>query len=104
MDMSDGLSSDLAHICEESRVAAEVDPSLLPIHPGASLEYALHGGDDYELLFTAPPETRLPKKIAGVPITRIGRILRARRGQPVVTVLTAKGPRPLKPQGWEHFA
>jgi thiamine-monophosphate kinase len=104
MDMSDGLSSDLAHICEESRVAAEIDPTLLPIHPGASLEYALHGGDDYELLFTAPPDKRLPKKIAGIPITRIGRILRARRGQPAVTVLTLKGPRPLKPQGWEHFA
>ena len=104
MDMSDGLSSDLAHICEESRVAAEIDPSLLPVHPGASLEYALHGGDDYELLFTAPPDTRMPKRIAGVPITRIGRILRARAGHPAVTVLTAKGPRPLRPQGWEHFS
>jgi thiamine-monophosphate kinase len=103
MDMSDGLSSDLNRICEESHVAAEIDPNLLPIHPGANLEYALHGGDDYELLFTAAAGTRMTRKIAGVPITRIGRILRARANQPIVTVLTQRGPRPLKPQGWEHF-
>jgi thiamine-monophosphate kinase len=103
MDMSDGLSSDLAHICEESHVAAEIVPTLLPIHPGANLEYALHGGDDYELLFTAKPGVRMPRKIAGVPITRIGRILRARAGQPAVTLLTPEGPEPLKAEGWEHF-
>jgi thiamine-monophosphate kinase len=104
MDMSDGLSSDVAHICEESRVAAEIDPALLPVHPGANLAYALHGGDDYELLFTAPPDVNMPRQIAGVPITRIGRILRARAGFPAVTVLTPDGPRPLKAQGWEHFS
>jgi thiamine-monophosphate kinase len=104
MDMSDGLSSDLAHICEESHVAAEIDPTLLPIHLGATLEYALHGGDDYELLFTAKPRVRMPKKIAGVPITRIGRMLRAREGRPQITLLTPKGPMPLKAEGWEHFS
>jgi thiamine-monophosphate kinase len=104
MDLSDGLSSDLNRICEESRVAAEIDPTLLPIHPGASLDYALHGGDDYELLFTAPPATRIPRKIAGVAITRIGRILSARPNHPAVTLLTPQGRQPLKPQGWEHFA
>jgi thiamine-monophosphate kinase len=85
-------------------VAAEIVPTLLPIHPGANLEYALHGGDDYELLFTAKPGVRMPKKIAGVPITRIGRILRARAGQPAVTLLTPEGPEPLKAEGWEHFS
>jgi thiamine-monophosphate kinase len=104
MDMSDGLSSDLNRICEESRVAAEIDPSLIPIQPGASLDHALHGGDDYELLFTAPPATRMPKKIAGVSITRIGRILPAHPSRPAVILLTPQGPRPLKPQGWEHFS
>lgn len=103
MDLSDGLSTDLARLCAESGVAAEVDPALLPIHPGATLNYALHGGDDYELLFTAPPTTRMPRQIAGVPITRIGRILRARQGQPTVTLLTTHGREPLNPQGWEHF-
>jgi thiamine-monophosphate kinase len=104
MDMSDGLSSDLNRICEESHVAAEIDPALLPIHPGATLDYALHGGDDYELLLTAEPSTRMPKKIAGVPITRIGRILKARPGSAAVSLLTPQGPQPLRPQGWEHFS
>ncbi len=104
MDLSDGLSTDLTHLCEESRVAAEIDAGLLPVHPGASLDYALHGGDDYELLFTAPAETRMPKRIAGVPVTRIGRIVPARGKRPLITLLTANGPQVLLPQGWEHFA
>lgn len=104
MDLSDGLSTDLAHVCEESHVAAEVDSSLLPVHPGADIDYALHGGDDYELLFTAAPGTRMPARIGGVDLTRIGRILHARRGRPMVTVLSPEKPRTLKPRGWEHFS
>lgn len=104
IDLSDGLSTDLTHLCEESRVAAEIDSSLLPIHPGASLHYALHGGDDYELLFTAAPGARIPRKIAGVLVTRIGRILRARSNRPTITLRTARGHEPLQPQGWEHFS
>jgi thiamine-monophosphate kinase len=102
--LSDGLSTDLAHLCAESSVAAEVDAALLPIHPGASLAQALHGGEDYELLFTASLSARMPRSIAGVPITRIGRIVRPRSGQQQVTLLTAEGKRPLETRGWEHFA
>jgi thiamine-monophosphate kinase len=104
IDLSDGLSTDLAHLCEESHVTAEVDADLLPIHPGATLAQALNGGEDYELLFTAPPTARLPRSIAGVAITRIGRTGRRRSGQADVTLLTAEGSQPLKPQGWQHFA
>jgi thiamine-monophosphate kinase len=103
LDLSDGLSTDLDHLCEESGVAAEVDAAALPIHPAATLAQALNGGEDYELLFTAPPAARLPRKIGGVTITQIGRILKSRPGRPAVTLLTEHGPQPLKPQGWEHF-
>ena len=104
LDLSDGLSTDLTHICEESGVAAEVDAALLPLHSGATLAQALHGGEDYELLFTAPASARLPRQIAGVPITQIGRIVKSRPGQPSVTLLTPQGPQPLMPSGWEHFS
>jgi thiamine-monophosphate kinase len=104
IDLSDGLSTDLAHLCAESRVAAEVDASLLPLSPGASLPQALHGGEDYELLFTAPPSVRLPQSIGGVPITRIGRILRTRAHRPQIALLTPQGQQPLIRQGWEHFS
>jgi thiamine-monophosphate kinase len=104
IDVSDGLSTDLAHLCEESRVAAEVDVAALPVHSGATLEQALHGGEDYELLFTAPPDARVARSIADVPVTCVGRIVRPRKGRPMVALVTAQGYRPLAPQGWEHFA
>jgi thiamine-monophosphate kinase len=104
IDLSDGLSTDLAHLCTESSVTAEIDFSCLPIHPGATLEQALHGGEDYELLFAAPPSAHVPKSVAGVPITRIGRILRPRKGRPLVAMVTAEGKYPLQPHGWEHFS
>jgi thiamine-monophosphate kinase len=103
IDLSDGISSDLAHICDESGVAAEVDTSALPIHTGATLAQALHGGEDYELLFTAPETAKLPRAIAGVKITRIGRILKARAGRQTLTLISPQGAQPLEPQGWEHF-
>ncbi len=104
IDLSDGLSTDLAHICEESGVVAEVDAAALPIDREATLVQALHGGEDYELLFTARPSARMPRAIAGVSVTCIGRIIRARAGRPLVTLLTERGPRPLAARGWEHFA
>jgi len=104
IDLSDGISTDLAHICEESGVAAEVDAALLPVHPGATPAQALNGGEDYELLFTAPAKAKLPRSIAGVPVTRIGRITKARAGRPALTLLSEEGARPLEPHGWEHFA
>jgi thiamine-monophosphate kinase len=104
IDLSDGISSDLAHICEESSVAAEVDAALLPIHSGATLAQALHGGEDYELLFTAPATSKLPRAIAGVKVAKIGRIVKVRAGRPTVTLISAQGAQSLEPHGWEHFA
>lgn len=104
IDVSDGLSTDLMHLCEESGLAAEVDAAALPIAPGATLQQALHGGEDYELLFTAPASARLPRRIAGVPLTRIGRMTRARAGKPSLVLLTENRAQPLQPQGWQHFA
>jgi thiamine-monophosphate kinase len=104
IDLSDGLSTDLAHLCAESEVGAEIDAALLSLHRGATLEQALHGGEDYELLFTAPPAARLPKSIAGVAINRIGRIVRAGKGQPQIALLTGRNKQPLMPHGWEHFS
>ena len=104
IDISDGLSTDLDHLCQESRVAAELDAAAIPIQAAANLRMALHGGEDYELLFTASAAARLPGSIEGVPVTRIGRILRRSSGKPKVTLNTAHGTRPLAAQGWEHFS
>ncbi|MGD0731714.1 MAG: thiamine-phosphate kinase [Terracidiphilus sp.] len=103
IDISDGLSTDLTHLCEESGVAAEVDLAALPIYPSATQDQALNGGEDYELLFTAPPTARLPKKIAGIPITQIGRMIPARHNRPTVKLITPQGREPLIPKGWQHF-
>jgi len=102
IDISDGLSTDLGHICEESKTGAVVFAASLPAIPGKDgLMLALHGGDEYELLFTAPPSRHVPKQIAGVPITRIGEITRGRQ----VKLSTSGGKTEvLKPGGWQHFA
>ncbi len=104
LDLSDGLSTDLAHLCEESGVAAEVDAAALPVHSGATLEQALDGGEDYELLFTAAPGTRIPRVIAGVPVTRIGSMVRPRKGRLQAVLIGADGPQALEARGWAHFA
>jgi thiamine-monophosphate kinase len=102
IDTSDGLSTDLRHICDESGVGAIVDSAALPATSGEdALQLALHGGEDYELLFTAPPNRRIPARIAGVPITRIGAITRGRQ-------IKLHSPdwksQPLPAAGWQHFA
>jgi thiamine-monophosphate kinase len=96
MDVSDGLSLDLRRLCLESKVSADLDGDL-PIAPGATLYEALHGGEDYELLFTAWSRAKIPQQINGVPITRIGSITSGRPGH-----VRFDG-RPLKPEGFDHF-
>lgn len=107
IDVSDGLSTDLAHICEESGVGASLMEDLIPrSHLSAagsknSLDLALHGGEDYELLFTAARNKKIPKKIAGVAITQIGEIT---RGRNMLLVNESGKTSKLKVRGWQHFS
>jgi thiamine-monophosphate kinase len=96
MDLSDGLSLDLHRLALASGVAAELDRTP-PVFSGASTEDALHGGEDYELLFTLSPRALPPARHQGVPITRIGTVW---KGKPGLVCLLG---RPLKPGGYDHF-
>ncbi len=102
IDLSDGLSRDLAHICRESGVGAVVNADQIPIHTDAlaafrqdhrsPLEHALHDGEDYELLFTASA------LVGGQGVVLIGRVT----AEPQIW-LDQQGTRvALKPAGWEH--
>ncbi len=105
IDISDGLSVDLRHICDESGVAALLLSNRIPIAKNANLELALHGGEDYELLFTASKRAKIPSQIAGVAITQIGEIRNRRDYSSAIQILGDNGKvRPLPQRGWEHFA
>ena len=111
MDISDGLSTDLAHLCEASGVGARVwaaripkvavpkDLQKLDLEP---LRLALNGGEDYELLFTVPRRLArsLPRAFRGVPITVIGEIARGRR---VLLIGDAGRTEALPARGWDPF-
>ncbi|HEV7674138.1 MAG TPA: thiamine-phosphate kinase [Candidatus Angelobacter sp.] len=105
IDISDGLSVDLAHICNESGMAAIVASRQVPIGRGSDLDLALHGGEDYELLFTARSRTKVPAQIAGIKITEIGEIRNRRDYSSAIQILGDNGKvRPLPQRGWQHFA
>ncbi|HET9479037.1 MAG TPA: thiamine-phosphate kinase [Pyrinomonadaceae bacterium] len=112
IDISDGLSSDLNHLCAASGAGALIESSLLPIDHQVvelcgrraldPLQLALHGGEDFELLFTvrAGDVARLPRRVDGTQITRIGEVRVHTEG-----VRISEGSRiwQLSPSGWKHF-
>ena len=113
IDISDGLSSDLHHICEASKVGATIEAGSLPLDENVvhlcgrraldPLALALHGGEDFELLFTVRRESvsRLPKRVDGVAISRIGVITE----QPGVVRIRERGHEwDLPAKGFEHFS
>jgi len=95
MDLSDGLSLDLRRLALASGLEAAIEPP--PRFPGASKEQALHGGEDYELLFTVRPRVQVPPRFGSIQLTRIGVM---RRGQAGVVYLSGK---PLPALGYDHF-
>jgi thiamine-monophosphate kinase len=120
IDLSDGLSSDLAHLCRESGVGATIDWSQIPVHAALKSssgladnsfthtvvadahQLALHGGEDFELLFTVHPRDllKLPRELGGVPVTRVGEIAEAGQG---LKLLRHQHLEDLRPGGFEHF-
>lgn len=98
IDLSDGLSRDLRHICHESGVGAIIDAAAIPVHDDAiemrrdgrsPLEHALHDGEDYELLFTSSLPASFPT---------IGKIT----GEEGIWLVRDGRREPLEPKGWEH--
>jgi thiamine-monophosphate kinase len=112
IDISDGLSSDLHHLCSASQVGALIRLDKIPVNPSVpqlsgrrALDpflLALNGGEDFELLFTVAPEklASLPGRVDGVSITEIGVIKPEAEG-----IRISEGSRvwDLEPKGWKHF-
>jgi thiamine-monophosphate kinase len=111
IDTSDGLSTDLGNICAASGVGARIFaeripavqvPAALSLRGFSAANLALHGGEDYELVFTVPKKLArlVPKTFGGVPLTHIGDVTKSRA---IVLVDESGGASVLKPRGWDHF-
>ena len=114
IDLSDGLSGDLLHLCESSGLRAWIDPAALPIDPDAAVvaraggraaaDLALHGGEGYQLLLAVPPDRVAAARdlalVWSVALTEIGQF---EAGEPAVFLRTAEGRRPLEAAGHDHF-
>lgn len=118
-DVSDGLVADLGHICAASGLAAVIDAAAVPLSAAgrarlgadaAGAAALLTGGDDYELVFTVPPDRRedalAAGEAAGVPVTGIGTVVAADDAAPrgAVAVTGPDGRRlPIEKAGYSHF-
>jgi thiamine-monophosphate kinase len=113
IDISDGLISDLNHICKASQVGAQIEIDRIPIHPAVkanfgdrALELAVSGGEDYELLFTGNAEAiDKIRKTASCPITVIGQIVASKADAKESVELVDNKGNIITPSktGWEHF-
>ena len=109
IDVSDGLSSDLGHLCAQSGVGAEIFAEQVPLSKDLRtakglkqppVEYALSGGEDYELLFTVPPGKIKKLNAMTIAATKIGIITRVRS----MRLIDDRGQgRPLTATGYDHF-
>ncbi len=110
IDISDGLVADLGHICVASKISASIETSLVPVHPVTkkslgedALRLALSGGEDYELLFTAPERViSSVRESTSCPVTVIGEITAAKPGE-VIIVDENGNTVSLESSGWRHF-
>jgi thiamine-monophosphate kinase len=107
MDLSDGLSIDLPRLCAASGVGATLIADRIPTpsiqDPNDALRLALHGGEDYQLLFTAPAAevSKVPRRFGRTPLRCIGEI-RAARG---IVMVTPNGKTsPVQSHGYDHFS
>lgn len=104
IDVSDGLALDLSRVAEASGVGARIRPAAVPVAPGATIDDALGGGEDYELLATMPTAAvdvaRAELREAfGVPLTEIGVII----DEGLLAVDEDGSERELQAMGWDHF-
>lgn len=110
IDISDGLSTDLTHLCVASKVGARIWSDKIPVPklpPGLKLrqnplELALNGGDDYELLFTVSRDSarRLPRTLGGLRVSVIGEVTREKQ---ILLMDPAGTTRQVQPGGWDPF-
>jgi len=111
IDLSDGLSSDLAHLCRESQVGAKVFAEKIPVHrkinsltrsPDERLDFALHGGEDFELLFTVDPKKIfvLEKEQKNFPFFVIGEVT---PNAGMIELIGKDKAQLLEPKGFRHF-
>jgi thiamine-monophosphate kinase len=104
IDVSDGLALDLSRICAAGGVGARIELAEIPVHPAATLDEALGGGEDYELIATLPADAVDPAgeelgASFGVPLGPIGAIIE----EGLLAVEEGGAERPLRIEGWDHF-
>lgn len=99
IDVSDGLSTDLHHIVRESAVSARIFKDRLPAAAGADEADVIHGGEEYELIITAPD---LPAQVQDIALTRIGEIVPSAKEHQVLLV-EGGAESVLHPRGWDHY-